>query len=140
MTDTEDERDLAVGSLAEEASKLLGALDDWAREQTGGLGDTASGVSGHAAARDLDAHLATGSAECTVCPVCRAMHAVRQLSPEVTAHLTSAAASLVQAVGAILATAAPESSADRSSGTGGGGVEHVHIDDEADEWPGQEPT
>lgn len=128
MTDTEDGRDPEVGSLSEEATKLLGALDGWAREQGGGLGEYAS-----AAAHDLNDHLATGSAECTVCPVCRTVHAVRQLSPEVKAHLAAAAASLVQAAAGILATAAPAPPSQR------GGVEHIDLDDAGEEWP-EEPS
>lgn len=130
MTDTEGGRDQQVGSLAEEATKLFGALNGWARDQGDGLGDSVSGLTGHAvsAAHDLNDHLATGSAECTVCPVCRTVHAVRQLSPEVKAHLTSAAASLVHAAAGILATAAPASSSHR------GGVEHIDLDDAGEDW------
>ena len=67
--------------------------------------DSGEGLSGLAAqaaasAHDLNEHLATGSAECTVCPVCRTVHAVRQLSPEVKAHLTTAVTSLAQAAAA----------------------------------------
>lgn len=135
MNDTEDARDPEVGSLAEEATKLLGALNGWAREQGGGLGESVSGLSEHAvaAAHDLNSHLATGSAECTVCPVCRTVHAVRQLSPEVKAHLTSAAASLAHAAAGILATAAQTPSSDR------GGVEHIDLDDTAEDWPEETP-
>lgn len=135
MTDTEDGRSPDVGSLAEETAKLLGALDGWAREQGDGLGDTVSGLSQHAlaAAHDVNDHLATGSAECTVCPVCRTVHAVRQLSPEVKTHLATAAASLVQAAAGILATANPSPSSDR------GGVEHIDLDDAGEDWP-EEPT
>ena len=134
MTDTEDGRDPEVGSLAEEATKLLGALNGWAREHGGGLGEGVSGLSEHAfaAAHDLNDHLATGSAECTVCPVCRTVHAVRQLSPEVKAHLGSAAASLVQAAAGILATAAPAPSSSR------GDVEHIDLDEAGEDWP-EEP-
>ncbi|EON23336.1 MULTISPECIES: hypothetical protein [Nocardioides] len=131
MSDTEDGRGAEVGSLAEEAAKLFGALNGWAREQGSGLGDTVTGLSEHAAAaaHDINDHLATGSAECTVCPVCRAVHAVRQLSPEVKAHLTTAAASLAQAAAGILATATPPAGSDR------GGVEHIDLDDTGEEWP-----
>ena len=137
MTDTEGGRDPEVGSLAEEATKLLGALSGWARDQGQGmgegegLGESIAGLSEHAvaAAHDLNAHLATGSAECTVCPICRTVHAVRQLSPEVKAHLTTAAASLVHAAAGILATTAPAPSSDR------GGVEHIDLDDGAEDWP-----
>ena len=135
MTDTESGRDPEVGSLAEEATKLLGALNGWARDQGDGLGESVSGLSNHAAtaAHDLNEHLATGSAECTVCPLCRTVHAVRQLSPEVKAHLTSAATSLVHAAAGILATAAPAPSSDR------GGVEHIDLDAAFEAWPEETP-
>lgn len=95
-----------VGSLGEEAAKLLGALSGWTRDQADEAGDGLSGMAARAAAaaHDLDEHLATGSAECTICPLCRAVHAVRQVSPEVTAHLAAAASSLVSAAAALLAT------------------------------------
>ena len=59
----------------------------------------------------------------------RTVHAVRQLSPEVKAHLTSAAASLVHAAAGIMATAAQTPSSNR------GGVEHINLDDTAEDWP-----
>jgi hypothetical protein len=95
-----------VGALADEAAKLLGALGDWARDQ----------------------HLATGAPECTYCPLCRTVHALRHTSPEVRAHLATAATSLVQAVSGLLATAVPE---DRARS----GVEHIDLDDGPDGWP-----
>lgn len=109
MTEHHDE----VGSLAEEAAKLFGALSDYAREQGGhvgsSVGDTAAGLAGHAAklAQDVDEHVATGAEECRWCPVCRTVHAVRGLSPEVKAHLATAASSLVHAAAGILATTTP---------------------------------
>ena len=79
-------------------------------------------------AHDLNEHLATGSSECTVCPVCRSVHAVRQLSPEVKAHLGSAMASLAQAAAAVMATADPRADHRET----GAGVEHIDV---GDEWP-----
>lgn len=122
-----------VGSLGEEAAKLLGALSGWAREHAGDAGEGLSGLAAHAAAaaHEVDDHLSTGSAECTVCPLCRTIHAVRRLSPEVTGHLMSAAASLTHAAAAFMATVEPQpgSSAD---------VEHIDLDGE---WPeGETPT
>lgn len=107
-----------VGPLAEEAAKLFTALGDWARDQGGqvgaAFGDSAAGVAGHAThlADEVDEHLAAGSAPgqeapCQWCPVCRTVHVVRQLSPEVRSHLHTAATSLVQAAAAVLATAPP---------------------------------
>ena len=42
-----------IGSVAEEAAKLFGALSGWAREH------------------GSEEHIATGAPECTYCPVCR---------------------------------------------------------------------
>jgi hypothetical protein len=125
VTDAGEAHD--VGSLGEEAAKLLGALSGWAREHAGEASEGLSGLAAQAAtsAHDLNEHLATGSAECTVCPVCRTVHAVRQLSPEVTAHLTSAMASLAQAASAVMATTHPGTAQD-------GDVEHIDL---ADDWP-----
>lgn len=129
MSDAGDDhpRGPEVGSLADEAAKLLGALSGWARDQAGEAGEGLSGLAAHAAAsaHDLNEHLATGAAECTVCPVCRTVHAVRQLSPEVRTHLTAAAGSLAQAVAAVMAT--PDARAEEE-----GGVEHIDL---ADDWP-----
>jgi hypothetical protein len=104
VTDAESDE---VGSLGEEVAKLLGALSGWAREQGVEAGDGLSGLASQAAAsaHELNDHLATGAAECTVCPLCRTISAVRQVSPEVTAHLSAAATSLAQAAAAFLATA-----------------------------------
>ena len=120
-----------VGSLGDEAAKLLGALSGWAREHAGEAGEGLSGFAAHAAAsaHELNEHLATGAAECTVCPVCRTVHAVRQLSPEVVAHLTSAVSSLAQAAAAVMATADPRTDA---HGRSQGAVQHIDLDDE---WP-----
>ncbi len=104
-----------VGSVADEAIKLLGALSDWAKDTTHGI----------------DAHLATGAQECTVCPICRTVHAVRELSPEVKTQLATAATSLLNAAAGLLATSVPDQG-------GRSGVEHIDLDDDAAEWP-EEP-
>ena len=114
-----------VGPLAEEAAKLLGALSGWARENAAEAGDGLSGLADRAAAavHGVDEHLATGAAECTVCPLCRTVHAVRQLSPEVTTHLASAMSSLAQAAAALVSTPTPHR-ADRD------GIEHIPLDED----------
>ena len=119
-----------VGSFAEEAGKLFGALSGWAREHAGEAGEGLTGLAEQAAAsaHELNDHLSTGAAECTVCPICRGVHAVRQLSPEVKDHLASAAASLVQAAATLMATQVPEDE-------GTADVEHIELDDE---WPEDE--
>jgi len=109
--------DEQVGSLADEAVRLFGALSDWARDAT----------------EEVNEHLATGSAECTWCPVCRTVHAVRQASPEVRAHLAVAASALLQAAAGVLATAMPP---EGGAGARDSGVEHIDLDDDFDgAWP-----
>jgi hypothetical protein len=68
-----------VGSAAEEAARLFAAVQDWART------------------RFDHEHLATGSVECQVCPICQAVAALRQVRPETVEHLLDAAASFVAA-------------------------------------------
>ncbi len=138
-------RDPEVGSLAEETAKLLGALSGWAREHGADVGQGASGLADHlvdqvsSAAHQVDEHLATGAPECTVCPICRTVHAVRQLSPEVKAHLAVAASSLVQAAAGVLATVVPDtdvepdSPARRSSGRRTDPVEKIVLDEDRPE-------
>jgi hypothetical protein len=75
-----------VGSISEEASKLFEAVGAWAR----GAGET------------VDEHLATGSAECTICPLCQLISAVRGTRPDVVEHLADAAGSLVAALRAMV--------------------------------------
>ncbi|TIC88678.1 hypothetical protein E8D34_03110 [Nocardioides sp. GY 10113] len=110
-----------VGSVAEEAAKLFGAFADLAREHGAGglgegLGEGLGAMAGQAAsfAREVNDHLATDAAECRYCPVCRAVHVVRETSPEVRAHLASAASSLLQAAAGLLDQAV--SSAGEGSG------------------------
>ncbi|HYF73886.1 MAG TPA: hypothetical protein VD864_13745 [Nocardioides sp.] len=132
-----------VGSVGEEAAKLLGALSDWARDQGAGvgglgdLGDTVAGLAGHAAraVHEVDEHLATGAAECTYCPICRTVHVLRQTTPEVRAQLTTAASALLQAASGLLATAVPD---DRDARRGPSGMERIDLDDDPGAWP-EEP-
>lgn len=114
-----------VGSAAEEAAKLLGALSGWAGDLGQGWG------------QGLEGHLATGAPECTYCPVCRAVHVVRTAGPEVTTHLAHAATSLLQAAAGILATAAAATTAARDEGPAAPGgdrrsrtVQNIDLDDE----------
>ena len=71
-----------VGSAAEEAARLFAAAEEWVRTRAGG---------------HLDG-LATGAPECTACPVCQGISAVRQVRPETVEHLLDAAASFVAAL------------------------------------------
>jgi hypothetical protein len=117
-----------VGSVAEEAAKLLGALSGWAREHGDGV-TTGVAAMTDTVADELHEHLATGSPECAWCPICRTVAAVRQTSPEVRAHLASAASSLMLAVSGMLAT---------SPGSRDGTVERIDLDDDSDDWPEDE--
>jgi hypothetical protein len=72
----------SLGGAAEEAVKLIEALGDWAASRTAFASE----------------HLATGSAECSLCPICQAIRVVRQARPEVIQHLGDAVASVVAAV------------------------------------------
>jgi hypothetical protein len=76
----------SVGSAADEAARLLSAVQEWARTRF----DTE--------------HLATGGAECQVCPVCQGIALLRQVKPETAEHLLDAAASVVAALRTAVAT------------------------------------
>jgi hypothetical protein len=112
-----------VGSLGEEAVKLLGALSEWARDQGQDYAGSASSASGafNQALHDVNEHIATGSADCRYCPVCQVIHVVRQTSPEVRTHLTVAASSLMSAAAGLLAT--------RTDHQPRPGVEKIDLDD-----------
>ena len=111
----------SVGTLGEEAVKLLQALQDWTRETTGDAGRRAPvGL-----LSELNDHIATGGKDCQYCPVCQVIAAVRATSPEVKHHLSVAASSLLQAAAGVLAT---PTSPRRDSGP----VEHIDLD--GDDW------
>ncbi len=120
-----------LGSVGEEAMKLLGAFADLARQHTGDAAGGASGLAGQMAAmaHDVNEHIATDSTECKYCPVCRVVHAVRQTSPDVKAHLMVAASSLLQAAASLMETPHPASD---SGTTRGPAVERIDLDDAAE--------
>lgn len=119
-----------VGSVGEEAAKLFGALSDWAREQGSESIDNAAGAAHHLAQAvgEVGEHVATGGEDCRYCPLCQAIHVVRQTSPEVRAHLAQAASSLMQAASGLLATR-PGHPAGRATA----GVEKIDLDDDDDD-------
>jgi hypothetical protein len=79
-----------VGSVADEAARLFAAFESWVREAAGG------------ATAAVDAHIATGSAECQLCPVCRMISFMRGSRPEVFEHLVDASASMLAAMRAAI--------------------------------------
>lgn len=126
-----------VGSLGEEALKLFGAFSDWATSHGADLGRGAEfagqfceGVRN--TAREGEEHFATGAAECKVCPVCRTVHAVREVSPEVKAHLRSAGTSLLHAVSGLLAAVTVDHPPAPGKSRASDGVEHIDLDADPD--------
>jgi hypothetical protein len=99
------------GPLGEEAARLVEAMSQWlgTHWNRGGAGDLP---------------LATGSAECRVCPVCQMLTVVRHTRPEVFGHLADATSSFVAAL-----RVAVESHADHG-GAGRGGVERIDLDED----------
>ena len=99
-----------VGSAAEEAGRLFEAVEDWVRQRSAGLRD--------------GEHLATGSPECAVCPVCQLVHAARQVKPETVEHLLDAAASVVAALRLTLLPTAP---VDGTGAPAPSSVQHIDV-------------
>ena len=96
------------GSLGEEATRLVEALGEWARGAAGG-----------------ELPLATGSEECTLCPVCQLLALARRTQPETFTHLADAANSLVAAVRTVVET-------HHHASAGRGGVQRIDLDGDGD--------
>ncbi len=94
-----------LGTAAEEAARLFEALQEWARRTGAGASE----------------HMATGSPECQLCPVCQLLSLVRSAQPEVFAHLSDASASLLSALRAAMDAHERDWAARR------GTVEHIDI-------------
>jgi hypothetical protein len=120
-----------VGSVGDEAVKLLKALQEWAKESgqeyAGSAGAAAAGAGG--LLQTVNEHIATGGQDCTYCPVCRVIAAVRATSPEVKQHLTTAASSLLQAAAGVMATHVADAATSRTDEP----VEHIDLSDDG-EW------
>ena len=124
-----------IGSVAEEATKLLGAVADWARDHGSDLGAGVAALADQAAAsaHEINAHIATDDPECRYCPVCRTVHVVRSASPEVRAQLTTAASSFLQAAAGLLAAG--------QGGSAKPSVQRIDLDDDLpDDLPDEDPT
>jgi hypothetical protein len=82
------------GALADEAVRLLGAVQEWARQ------NFPAGPDGHM------------GAECQWCPLCQFMSVLRGERPEVTSRVAEAGTAVASAVRALLdaAAAKPDSS------------------------------
>ncbi len=116
-----------IGSVGEEAAKLFAALSGWTKEHGSEYAGAATAMSAamHDLGQDVGDHLATGGEDCRFCPMCQVIHAVRQTSPEVKAHLATAASSLLQAAAGILATQVPRERPEP--------VQRIDLDEPADE-------
>ncbi len=94
-----------VGTLAEEAAKLVAALQNWGAEAGKAAGATgASGAEGGEqadASYDHASHDPT-SPECRWCPLCQLVRVARATTPEVREHLASAGMSLALAFKGLL--------------------------------------
>lgn len=88
MSATDAPGDAPFGSAAEEAARLFEAVQDWARRASGGTGTGPAG----------GVPIATGSAECQLCPLCQLLAVLRGSRPETFAHLSDASASLMAAL------------------------------------------
>ncbi|MFC4064145.1 hypothetical protein ACFO0C_04335, partial [Actinoplanes subglobosus] len=93
------------GSAREEAERLVAAI--LARTSAGGhssgdafglLGESVAGLIGVLGRDDLS----TGSAECCVCPVCKAIAAVRDPSPETAERLAASAGDIANGVAGLM--------------------------------------
>lgn len=93
------------GTVAEEAVRLVEALTHWAQQ-----------------ALD-EQHVATGAAECRLCPVCLLIGAVRGTRPETVEHLLDAAGSLTAALRSAVAGHEHHWASRRA-----GPVEHIDVE------------
>jgi hypothetical protein len=105
----------SVGSLAEEAAKLLAVIQGWAGDHSGQTGDTATGQASDASgtsgveepsdsgqADDATHVHHEGAPECRWCPLCQLARVAKATTPEVREHLSSAAVSLALAFKGLL--------------------------------------
>lgn len=74
-----------LGSASHEAARLLDALGQWLGART-------------AESAGWSEHIATGSAECRLCPLCRLIALARDTSPELAGHLDDALRSVGSAL------------------------------------------
>jgi len=99
----------AAGPVGEEAARLVEALGDWARGLAGG-----------------ELPLATGSEECTLCPLCQLLALARRANPETFSHLADATTSLIAAMRTVV-----DSHSHAPGGPNGGrnnGVQRIDLD------------
>jgi hypothetical protein len=110
-----------VGSVSEEAAKLLSALQGWAREHVSDYSRTASEFG--------SSYIADGSAACRVCPLCQLIAFVRGVNPESLEQLGQAAGSMLHALAGLV------DAAHRSDTRRGSPVEKINLSDDPEDTP-----
>lgn len=94
-----------VGSLGEEAGKLLGAVEEWLRgaRERGGVPDGEERGDGSAydvfAQHEGQRHVGP---ECLICPICQLLALARSARPEAFEHVVDAVGSLLLAVRSVV--------------------------------------
>lgn len=100
-----------VGSAAQEAARLFSAAEQWLRTRA-----------------DVPVEgLATGTPECSVCPLCQAISAARHVRPETVEHLLDATASFVAALRTTVGTMTPPDGPREARRPG---VEHIDVQED----------
>ena len=129
--------DAEPGSVADEARRLFEALDErvpWLREDFGASIQAAVGAFGASAehvrqvvTESMSAEsVATGSAECRVCPVCRLIAAVRDRDDPETRRLVETLGTLGAHVLGLIDSVLDDRR--RHAAHPADGVEHIDID------------
>jgi hypothetical protein len=117
-----------VGSVGEEAAKLLASLQGWAREH---LGEHTRGTGGFGSA-----YISDGSAACRVCPVCQLIAFARGINPESMEQVSHAAGSMLHALADLV------DSAGRAQSRRGAPVQKIDLTDDPADHPAdpEDPT
>jgi len=92
-----------LGNAGQEAARLLDALGQWLGART-------------ADSPGWSEHIATGSAECRLCPLCRLIALARETSPELAGHLDDALSSVSSALRLVGDHLGASSGGDRRTG------------------------
>jgi len=143
--DVREEAERLVASAlaaAQFALRNAGTAASFARTAQRFLGNTASSDDDHAGSRAATGESAwsTGTPECCVCPVCRAIAAMRDPSPEFAAKVASGASDLAAGLTTILravsaATARPEAGPEPPPRPRDGGPTWRAATRDDEDWP-----
>jgi hypothetical protein len=87
-----------AGTLAEEATRLLGAVEAWWRDRAAAPTGGPTPAAGTAAGPFADHRAGAPRSGCEACPICQLLTAVRTARPEAFEHALDAAGSLLLAL------------------------------------------